>query len=74
MESYPLTRYDVSAISGDTRTAQITDAEGKSASAISRIVKIKSMVVGDKMVDVIVEGAYKRFSTRRHGERFRSFN
>ena len=60
-ESYPLTRYDVSAISGDTRTAQITDAEGKSASAISRIVKIKSMVVGDKMVDVIVEGAYKGF-------------
>lgn len=60
-ESYPLTRYDVSALSGDTRTAQITDDSGKSATALSRIVKVKGMVVGDKMVDVITEGAYKGF-------------
>jgi hypothetical protein len=60
-ESFPLTRYDVSALSGDMRTAQLTDAKGSSKRALTRVIKVKKMIVGDTMVDVIVEGQYKGF-------------
>ena len=44
-ESFPLTRYDVSALSGDMRTAQLTDAKGSSKRALTRVVKVKKMIV-----------------------------
>lgn len=58
---FPLTRYDVSAVAGDVRTAQISDKKGDSPSSLTRVVKIKSMLVGDRMVDVIVDGRFKGF-------------
>ena len=60
-ECYEIPRYDVSAVSGEARTAQISDRKGDSPSSLTKVVKIKKMIVGDRMVDVIVDGRYKGF-------------
>lgn len=55
-------RYDnVEALEGDTRVVQISDQAGDKKHALTRVVQVKSMIVGSDTVDVIVEGKYKGF-------------
>ena len=60
-DTYPLHRYEVGDLEGDVRVAQVTDRSGEKAKAITRVVQVKSMVLGSDTVDVIVEGKYKGF-------------
>tara|TARA_B100000073_G_scaffold229671_1_gene191691 strand:+ start:539 stop:5782 length:5244 start_codon:yes stop_codon:yes gene_type:complete len=60
-DTYPLHRYEVGDLEGDVRVAQVTDRSGEKAQSITRVVQVKSMVIGSDTVDVIVEGKYKGF-------------
>lgn len=58
---YPLTNYKVDAITGAVKTVQISDKKGDSTTSLTRVVKVKQMLKGDRMVDVIIEGRFKGF-------------
>jgi hypothetical protein len=46
---------------GEVETAQLSDGEGDSKSALTRVVKTRKILVGEQELDVIVEGRFKGF-------------
>ena len=60
-DSYSLQRYEVEALEGDIKIAQISDQAGDKKHALTRVVQVKSMIVGSDTLDVIVDGKYKGF-------------
>lgn len=58
---YTLHRYDLQKETphGEEKTVQVTDGEGESALATTRVVKTRKIFVGDHEMDIIVEGRYK---------------
>lgn len=57
--SYDVTRHDLSEAYGDVKLIQMSDQAGSKATNLTRVVKTRKLLVGDREVDVIVEGPYK---------------